>query len=479
MVPRLNLILTLICRDRLADQGMSGVGSPLLSASLGADNPLCQTPEIQSLATRFSLYASLLGGFLSALTSPKIGALSDHYGRTRLIAVTTTGLAMFELVTIVTATWSDYISVYWLLLGSVLDGACGSFTSSMALTHSYAADCTPPARRSGVFGYFHGALFAGIAIGPLISGYIVKATGSFLSIFYIALACHILYIFFVLLIVPDSLSRERQLAAREKHRLQKESTLYDDDSARPANRKWSISRGLKAANLLAPLEILYPTGPGTSRALRVNLILLSAVDTITFGVVIGAMTVIVYYSEYAFGWGNLESSIFVSIVNVLRVFVLIVLLPLLNALVRRRRARQSAGSTLSSSSGADLVDLSIIRLGIFFQLAGYLGFVVVRSGDLFTAAAAITAFGSMASPTVQSTITKHVPPDRTGQVLGATGLLHALARIVAPAIFDSIYSVTVGRFTQTAFVCMAACFGLASLLSWFIKPHGMSLSPAN
>jgi len=57
-------------------------------------------------------------------------------------------------------------------------------------------------------------------------------------------------------------------------------------------------------------------------------------------------------------------------------------------------------------------------------------------------------------------------------VLGAMGLLHAGARVVAPIVFNLIYAKTVGGFAQTVFVCLGATFGLAFLISWFIRPHG-------
>ena len=83
----------------------------------------------------------------------------------------------------------------------------------------------------------------------------------------------------------------------------------------------------------------------------------------------------------------------------------------------------------------------------------------------------VASFGGIGSPTLQSALTKHIPSDRTGQMLGATGLLHALARVVAPTIFNLIYSQTVGIFTQAVFVCLASVFVLASIMSWFVKPN--------
>jgi len=425
---------------------------------VGSDNPQCQIPEVQALVSKFTLYGNLIAGILSAITSPKLGATSDRYGRRKIIALTTVGMLLGEIITIIAATYPEMFSVKWLLLGYAFDGICGSFIAAMALTHSYAADCTPPAKRNVTFGYFHGCLFTGIAIGPVIAGYIIKATGEILTIFYIALGCHLIFLSFLLFVVPESLSEERQMAAREKHRIYKDG--------RPRR---SIVNALKSANLLAPLEILYPTGEGSSRAVRRNLMFLAAVDTITFGVAMGSMIIVVIYSEYMFGWGNLESSIFVSVVNTCRVCVLLIFVPLITHFIRGRR-----GSVPQRNSGCDGLDLAIIRTAIVFDMIGYIGYATVRTGPLLFLSGAIAAVGGMGSPTLQSSLTKHVPPDRTGQLLGATGLLHALARVVAPTIFNLIYALTVGKFTQAVFVCLAATFGVAFILSWFIRPHGTS-----
>ena len=122
-----------------------------------------------------------------------------------------------------------------------------------------------------------------------------------------------------------------------------------------------------------------------------------------------------------------------------------------------------------NKSGSDNVDLYIIRSAILFDMLGYIGYATVRNGSLFILSGALAAVGGMGSPTLSSAMTKHVPPDRTGQMLGAMGLLHALARVIAPTVFNFIYSETVGKFTQTVFVCLAATFGVAFVLSWGIK----------
>ncbi|OCL12321.1 tetracycline-efflux transporter-like protein [Glonium stellatum] len=456
VVPKLNLILTLICREYIAERSADDSAFTMLPVVFGEDNPQCRIPEVQSRVAQFTLYGNLISGILSAITSPKLGALSDRYGRKKLLLVTAGGTLVGEIITVFAAKYPESFPFNWILVGYAVDGLCGSFIVGMALAHSYATDTTPPQKRNVAFGYFHGCLFTGIALGPILAGYIIKGTGSVLSVFYVALGCHTLFIVFLMGLIPESLSKSRQYAAREKRRLE---VIQLGPAADWINQ-------LRSFNLLEPLKILYPTGEGSSSAIRRNLMLLASVDTIVFSVAMGAMTVIVIYTNIQFGWGDFQSSKFVSIVNSSRVFCLMILLPIVTRLIRGPN-----GTSRQKNTGSDNFDLSVIRLAVFFDMLGYLGYALSRSSTLFIVSGAVASVGGIGSPTLGSALTKHVPPDRTGQLLGATGLLHALARIIGPTIFNAIYSATVGNFRQTVFVCLAATFGFAFLCSWFIKPH--------
>ncbi|KAI4192673.1 MAG: hypothetical protein LQ348_003074 [Seirophora lacunosa] len=462
IVPKVNLILSLICREYLDEQQYKDPNFSAMPVVFGVDNPQCQIPAVQSRVSTFTLYGNVITGLLSAVTSPKLGSLSDRYGRTRMIAFISSGMLVTEVITVLAASMPETFSVNWLLLGFVCDGLSGSYVASMALTNAYVSDCTPPDKRAVAFGYFHSVLFTGVAIGPLLAGYLVKWTGSLVSVFYYALVAHAFFALFVFLVIPESLTKERQLAAREKTGNDKAGKKrYSDVS-------WSnyAKTTLRQYNFLAPLKVLRPAGPGSNSAVRRNLITLAAVDTIMFGVAMGSMTVVIIYSEYAFGWGTFETQIFVSVVNVCRVTNLLVLLPSISRLIRGPRNSATMGK-----SGSDRLDLYIIRAAIFFDMLGYVAYAIVRAPNLFILSGALASVGGMGSPTLQSALTKHVPPEQTGAVLGAAGLLHALARVAGPLVFNSIYSATVGKFTQTVFVCLSSTFFLAFVLSWFIKPH--------
>ena len=439
---------------------------------LGQENPQCRGPEVTKQATEFMLVASLLSGTFSAIVAPILGAYSDRNGRPRVIALTSVGTVCGEIITIVVARRSDIFSVYWIFLGFALEGLCGSFIAGGAISNAYASDCTPPTRRARAFALFHACLFTGIGFGPLISALVVEQTGDILNAFYIAIASHASFILFMAFVVPESLSKKRQLDAREKWENDKltaqRMTTHSYDLSR-LNYMIFIAKNNRFVKALA---ILRPTGPGSSRPLRRNLTLLAAVDFTCFGVAMGSMTVSIYYSKLAFGWGNTETQQFVSIVNVSRVAALVVILP---ALTRIFRGPPNPAKQSERHAGADNFDLGIIRLAIIFDLLGYVGYSVagaLGSGGLFILSGALAASGGMVSPTLQSALTRHIPPDRTGQLLGAIAMLHAVARILAPALFNGLFALTVESFPQATYVCLAAAFGIAELLSWFVRPHG-------
>jgi MFS family permease len=453
--------MDLVCTEYYASDTSDPISGPL---DPGQQPDRCQNDAVSSRSALFLLYGSLCSGILSAVTSPKLGALSDRYGRKKVMIFNTVGALFGEVLTILAAKYPETVHVNWILVGYCLEGLSGSFIVGMAVAHAYASDCTSPQRRSVAFSYFHACLFAGIAIGPALAGYVINArqkvvghTEAVLLIFYVALAAHGVFIACLVFLIPESLTKARQEAARQRHREEMEKLGPSSD--------W-INQ-LRHINFFKPLEILWPTCPGSSSTLRWNLVLLAATDTIMFGVAMGAMGVLLVYTRRQFGWHELETGRFATIVNSSRVIALLVILPLLTRIFRGKNAH-----TRMRKSGSDLFDLSIIRAAIFFDMMGYLGFILARRGELFALSGALAAVGGIGNPTLGAALTKHVPQDKVGQLLGATGLLHAVARVVGPIIFSGIYSATVSSFRQTVFVTLCATFGLAFVCSWFVRPHG-------
>ncbi|KAK4210404.1 major facilitator superfamily domain-containing protein [Rhypophila decipiens] len=459
-VPKVNLMVDLVCGRYFSDRLEEDPNFIFTPVVLGDDNPQCRhNKDVLQGVAALTLVVNVTIGILSSLTAPKIGALSDRYGRRRLLVLCSMGGIMAEIITILAATFPTVIHYRWLILGAFFDGLTGSFTAGSVLSHSYTSDCTPPSKRGLAIGYLHSCLFAGLALGPLISGYFVKWMGSLISIFYVTLGCHIFFVLFIAFIIPESLSKKRQLLAREKYEAKKQNLG-------PAS--------LKTTNPLAPLEILFPRGP-ENRRLRRNLITLALLDTAIIGAAMSAGSVTILYTQDTFNWGNLESSQFISGVSMVRVIVLLGIFPVINYIFRirpeARRRRESGVALVEKNSGADKLDIWIIRIALLSDVIGVTGYIFVRTSALFVICAVFTAFGGLGSATIQSALSKHVPSESVGQLLGAIGLMHASSRIVFPVIFNALYYATVKIYPQAFFVLLTAIFGVCMLASWLIRPH--------
>ncbi|TQV98825.1 hypothetical protein V2A60_007478 [Cordyceps javanica] len=465
IVPKVTLILDLVCNKHFADKAAADPGfhpSPIM----GADNPQCNDPEVQRKVAEFMLVMNLLTGTLSAVSAPKLGKLSDRFGRRRLLAVASIGGILAEAITVLAARFPRAVDYRWLVLGAFFDGLTGSFTSGSILGQAYVSDCTPPSKRAVYMGYLHACLFTGIALGPLLAGYFIRVTGSVLSLFYVVLVCHATFALFVGFVVPESLSRRRQKIARDNHRDEKEARAA---SAQP----WLAT--LRSSHPFEPLAILWPTGPGTSRRLRVNLVALAITDAVIMGSMMSIGAVLILYAKYMFDWDTFEISIFVSSLSSIRVFVLLGIFPIINywfrVRPRRRRERETGQAYVEKTGGADNVDIWVLRIALLSDTLGALGYALARSQPLFVASGMVTAAGGLGSATIQSAISKHVPPSSVGQVLGAVGMLNALLRVVGPVLFNGLYAVTVQSFPQAVFVMLLSLFGVGLLATFVVRPH--------
>lgn len=116
-----------------------------------------------------------------------------------------------------------------------------------------------------------GILFGGIAIGPSIGSLLIKWSGDILFPFYVAMTLHLIYLLVAIFLIPESLSLERQLAARQRHRddiaARAAKDLDERNEAYAAGPVWLVLTHVKRAMLmpwafLRPLSLLLPSkGP--------------------------------------------------------------------------------------------------------------------------------------------------------------------------------------------------------------------------
>ncbi len=141
-----------------------------------------------------SLYA-----LMQFVGSPILGALSDQFGRRRIILIATAGSAI------------DYVimacapNLIWLFIARSIAG----FTAGVyATANAYLADVTPPEKRAGAFGLLGAAFGIGFVVGPALGGFLGKID---LHLpFWVAAGFSAVNWFWGLLILPESLKPENR-----------------------------------------------------------------------------------------------------------------------------------------------------------------------------------------------------------------------------------------------------------------------------
>lgn len=115
-----------------------------------------------------------------------------------------------------------------LIVAPVIEGLLGGWSTLQSTTSAYISDCTSSGSRASVFSRFAGVFFFGFSMGPAIAGWIISnriglppdAPKSVAPVFYCAATCSLLNFLLVLLVFPESLSKEKQESAQEAYRVE-------------------------------------------------------------------------------------------------------------------------------------------------------------------------------------------------------------------------------------------------------------------
>ena len=409
--------------------------------------------------------AHIISGIGCAISSPRMGKLSDVYGRKPLLAISAAGLLFGDVISIAAAWYPHRIPVYVVLLEFGIGGLTGTFAATMAIIQAYAADCTKGEARVSIFGRLHACMYVGQAVGPAVGGLLVRMVGhgDMLSVFYAASLCHASFILFVLLGIRESAPKAMRLRVKGGISPCLVGSLTTTSKIRAC---------LKACNIFRPLKILRPKLDVSSSNAQRNLPLLACIDGISFGIQLGLVSLLILYSESRLGWKTTEASLFVSLTNATRAIILTAVMPLMLQLVNGR----VFGLSMTSARGTGEAPITTVRfsirtiqVAIVLELLSQAGFAMAGNGILFTLSGVLAAAGAPLSPTSQSLMTTYVDAGKIGELLGAVSLLHALSRCLIPATIQLIYSMTVGHASGAVFWVLSGLFAGTFLLSLRIR----------
>ena len=368
--------------------------------------------------TSESLASTCVGlfGFVWALMhffcAPILGALSDVYGRRRVLLISCFGLGLDYLLMGLSQ------NLTWLFIGRIVSGITAS---GFATAGAYIADVTPPEKRSAAFGLFGAAFGIGFVFGPALGGWLFSLGPSLEGVlgqysnrlpFWVAAVLTLVNALYGYFVLPESLA--------------------------PENRK---TFSWKRANPVGSLQLLR-SHPGLLGLAMVYFLYQLAHQVLN--------TVFVLYTQYRYDWVPLHVSYALLTVGILNIIVQ-------GGLVRPALKRFG--------------ERALLFAGLSCGVVGYAMYGLADSSWKFWAATPIFSLMAFFTPAVQGLMSRRLGPTVQGQLQGANGSLTGIAGMVGPLLFPSIYAYSVNTGTPInlpgmPFLVAAGCLAVAIVIAF-------------
>ena len=347
--------------------------------------------DTASAARIFGLFGTVWA-LMQFFFSPILGSLSDRFGRRPVVLLSNFGLAL------------DYVlmalapSLSWLFVGRVISGIT---SASVSTAFAYIADMTAPEKRAAVFGKIGVAFGAGFILGPAIGG-LLGGMDPRLP-FWVAAGLSFANTLYGLLILPESLPRDRRTPFRWK-------------SANPLGalhllRSDRVLAGLSVVNFVA--QVAHVVLPST----------------------------FVLYTTYRYGWDPRTVGLTLAMVGIC---TMAVQGAAIGPIVRRFGERRA------------------LLLGLGCGAIGFFIFGAAPTGALFWLGIPVMALWGVAGAATQALTTQLVALDQQGQLQGATSSVQSVSQLVGPFLFTLTFAYFIGA--QAPLKLPGAPFLLASAL---------------
>ncbi|KAF7316804.1 hypothetical protein HMN09_00413500 [Mycena chlorophos] len=419
--PRISLFTNIACR---------AIGTECDSAQVAA-----RAAQVQ--ATFITIMNILCSGTTGLWTQ-----YSERRGRKVVLCVSVAGFIVVETVFVIVSSSSAAIASRaetLVIIGSMFEGIAGGMSVFNGIVHAYVSDCSPDGSRSNIFSIIQGMAFAGLAIGPWISGFLLSYTTlTTYSMFYVALFFHLALLGYIF-VMPESLSP-------------KEHPALSESVAHGRSLRGQLKRTVSA--FLSPITVFRPRRVDhlTGHAMDYNVTLMGL--AMFLYITSTAITPLKYlYGQRTYRWDPQQLGYYMSLLWIVRAANLFFVLPLIVKYLKPKVPITGASTPEEIASE-------------------------LRSDVAFVAASGLSAFTSGGNPALQSLgavcLFALGYGSESGKLFGAIGVLNAISHSfsASPGLFAYVYAQTVAWSPKTVFLLAAALLyaGVGSLSA--IKPRG-------
>lgn len=289
-------------------------------------------------------------------------------------------------------------NLWWLLVGRIISGITAA---SFSTAGAYIADITPPEKRAASFGIIGAAFGVGFVLGPALGG-LLGAISPRLP-FWASAGMALANVCWGLFVLPESLPRERRVPFA-----------------------WKNAHPLGALKLLRSHPVLAGLA-GSYFLLNLAHVVLPSVS--------------VLYMHYRYAWNARAVGILLAGVGISSLLVQGFLVKPAVRLLKERRA---------------------LALGLAFGAAGFAIYGLAPTGPIFWIGVPVMALWGIATPSLQTLMTRLVDPSEQGRLQGALASLVGLASLIGPTAFTQTFAVFIG--SRASWGVPGAPFLLAALL---------------
>jgi predicted MFS family arabinose efflux permease len=315
-------------------------------------------------------------GFLSFLSAPFIGALSDQWGRKYLLLIT----VMFTCFPIPVMVMNRYIFF-------ILCSLSGLFAVTFSVVFAYVADVTTDEDRSSSYGLVSATFAASYITSPALGAYVSQSYGD-IAVVLLATLISLLDISFIWFFLPESLSEKKLLRMKR-------------DSIKTSI--WQTSN---------PFASLQKVGRDPMIMMLCIAVFLSYLPEA------GEYSCFFVYLRLVIGFSAEDVALFIAVVGLLSVVAQTVIMSCFMNLFSARNT---------------------IIIGLVFEASQLLLYGFATSYRVIWLAGILAAFASITFPAISAYVSTHADVDQQGVVQGMVTGVRGLCNGLGPALFGFIF----------------------------------------